>query len=148
MMTRLRRHRISLWSLLALCLLSSSVVWAARTNKSQASSNNNNNKDEDYYRVLGVKKTAKPKEIKKQYRKLALQFHPDKVQEAEKEAAEQQFIKVSTAYAVLSDDEKRAVYDKYGHRGLEALERGVNPEEAGFGSGGGGACAVGHRRTI
>lgn len=94
-------------------------------------------KDDDYYSVLGVKKTANDKAIKKAYRKLALKYHPDKVPEEEKAAAEEKFVKVSEAYAVLSDDEKRKVYDKYGKQGLEALERGVDPEEAGFGAGGG-----------
>lgn len=98
----------------------------------------NQTDSDDYYQVLGVKRTAKPKDIKSAYRKLALKYHPDKVGDGEKEAAEKKFIQVSEAYAVLSDDEKRTVYDKYGKQGLEALERGVNPEEAGFGFGGGG----------
>jgi len=92
---------------------------------------------DDYYKVLGIKKSATGKEIKSKYRKLALKYHPDKVPEDEKEEAEKVFVRVSEAYAVLSDDEKRKVYDKYGKQGLEALERGVDPEEAGFGGGGG-----------
>jgi len=100
----------------------------------------------DYYKILGVKKSAKPKEIKSAYRKLALKYHPDKVEgEKEKEEAEKVFVKVSEAYSVLSDDEKRSVYDKYGKNGLDALERGQNPEEAGFGGGfpGGGGGGFG-----
>jgi curved DNA-binding protein CbpA len=121
------------------------LVWLAlfpgilagyRTTTNNNNNKNNKKKEEDYYQVLGVKRTAKPKEVKKQYRKLALKYHPDKVPEAEKEKSEDKFVKVSEAYAVLSDDEKRSVYDKYGKQGLEALERGINPEEAGFGSGG------------
>jgi curved DNA-binding protein CbpA len=91
---------------------------------------------DDYYDILGVKKTSSQKNIKKAYRKLALKYHPDKVPEEQKEAAEEKFVRVSEAYAVLSDDEKRKVYDKYGKQGLEAMERGVDPEEAGFGAGG------------
>jgi curved DNA-binding protein CbpA len=98
---------------------------------------------DDYYQVLGLKKTAKSKEIKSAYRKLALQYHPDKVKEEDqKEAAEKIFVKVSEAYAVLSDEEKRKIYDQYGKNGLEAFERGQDPAAAGFGgfgSGGGGA---------
>ncbi|GKY96637.1 hypothetical protein MPSEU_000623300 [Mayamaea pseudoterrestris] len=126
--------------LLALSCLAFTSGASARRNRSnqQQSTNANNNDETDYYKILGVKRTAKPKEIKKQYHKLALQHHPDKVPAAEKPQAEQQFVKISTAYAVLSDDEKRSVYDKYGVRGLEALERGVNPEEAGFGASNGG----------
>ena len=113
---------------------------AARTKQRRTSSQQTplSNDPDDYYGILGVKKTAKPKDIKSAYRKLALQYHPDKVDgdAAAKEAAEKIFVQVSEAYAVLSDDEKRTVYDKYGKRGLEALERGIDPEQAGFGAGG------------
>ena len=51
---------------------------------------------------------------------------------------EEKFVKVSAAYDVLSDEKKRKVYDKYGQNGLDAMERGIDPEEAGFGSAGGG----------
>eukprot|EP00566_Odontella_aurita_P026450 CAMPEP_0113580042 /NCGR_PEP_ID=MMETSP0015_2-20120614/30428_1 /TAXON_ID=2838 /ORGANISM="Odontella" /LENGTH=183 /DNA_ID=CAMNT_0000484137 /DNA_START=110 /DNA_END=658 /DNA_ORIENTATION=+ /assembly_acc=CAM_ASM_000160 len=97
-------------------------------------------KEEDYYSVLGLRKGAKPKDIKSAYRKLALKYHPDKVAEDEKETAEAKFIKVSQAYAVLSDEEKRTIYDKYGKNGLEAHEKGQDPMSAGFGGfpGGGG----------
>jgi curved DNA-binding protein CbpA len=97
-----------------------------------------NEASDDYYKVLGLSKTASTKQIKSAYRKLALKYHPDKVPEEEKEEAENKFVKVSEAYAVLSDDEKRKVYDKYGKQGLELLERGMDPEAAGFGAGGGG----------
>ena len=82
----------------------------------------------DYYQILGLKRTASAKEIKSAYRKLALQYHPDKNPDTE-----DLFVQVGEAYAVLSDDEKRSVYDKYGIQGLESLERGVHPDEAGFG---------------
>jgi curved DNA-binding protein CbpA len=94
----------------------------------------------DYYKILGLKKTAKPKDIKKAYRKLALKYHPDKVPEKEKEKAENIFVRVSEAYAVLSDDEKRSIYDTYGKNGLDAHEKGQDPRTAGFGSFGGGGA--------
>ncbi|HET6517038.1 MAG TPA: molecular chaperone DnaJ [Nitrosopumilaceae archaeon] len=70
----------------------------------------------DYYEVLGVSKTAPVNEIKSQYRKLALKFHPDR--NKSKEAAEH-FKEISEAYAVLSDSEKRKIYDQYGHAGVD-----------------------------
>ena len=98
-------------------------------------------KEEDYYSILGVKKNAKEKDIKKAYRKLALQYHPDKVtgDDKEKEAAENKFVSVSEAYSVLGDEQKRGIYDKYGKAGLEAHERGQDPRTAGFGGFGAGA---------
>jgi hypothetical protein len=98
---------------------------------------------DDYYTVLGLNKRAKPKDIKKAYRKLALQYHPDKVSNEEKEEAEKIFVSVSEAYAILSDEEKRKIYDKYGKQGLEAHERGIDPEAAGFGGGPGGGMGGG-----
>ena len=67
---------------------------------------------EDYYKILGVNKDALPDEIKKAYRKLALKYHPDK-NPGNKEA-EEKFKKMSEAYAVLSDDQKRKNYDQFG----------------------------------
>jgi molecular chaperone DnaJ len=67
----------------------------------------------DYYEILGVAKTATPEEIKKAYRKVAIQFHPDKNQ-GNKEA-EEKFKEAAEAYEVLSDQEKRAQYDRFGH---------------------------------
>jgi molecular chaperone DnaJ len=70
----------------------------------------------DYYEVLGIQRTASIEEIKKSYRRLALQHHPDKNPgDAE---AEEKFKEAAEAYGVLSDDEKRARYDRYGHQGL------------------------------
>ena len=65
---------------------------------------------------------------------------PDKVTEDEKDSAEQAFVKISEAYAVLSDEEKRKIYDKYGKNGLDAHEKGQDPRASGFGGsfGGGG----------
>ncbi|MEN6422765.1 MAG: DnaJ C-terminal domain-containing protein [Smithella sp.] len=67
---------------------------------------------EDYYQVLGVDKKASADEIKKAYRKLALKWHPDK--NPNNKAAEEKFKKISEAYAVLSDTEKRQQYDQFG----------------------------------
>ena len=70
----------------------------------------------DYYEVLGVSKTASNDEIKSQYRKLALKFHPDR---NKSEEAAEHFKEISEAYAVLSDGEKRKTYDQYGHQGVD-----------------------------
>ncbi|MFA5106433.1 MAG: molecular chaperone DnaJ [Candidatus Micrarchaeia archaeon] len=70
----------------------------------------------DYYEVLGVQKTASVDEIKKAYRKLALEFHPDRNKSSD---AEEKFKEISEAYAVLSDPEKRKIYDVSGHEGFD-----------------------------
>ena len=70
----------------------------------------------DYYEVLGVEKTASEAEIKKAYRKLAIQYHPDK-NPGDKEA-EEKFKEAAEAYSVLSDKDKRARYDQFGHAGM------------------------------
>ncbi len=67
---------------------------------------------EDYYKILGIEKSASAEDIKKAYRKLALKWHPDK--NPNNKAAEDKFKKISEAYAVLSDSEKRKEYDTYG----------------------------------
>lgn len=71
-------------------------------------------KEKDYYKILGVPRKAKAKEIKKAYREKALEYHPDKVQgsEEEKEAAQKVFTEVAEAYEVLSDEENRSKYDR------------------------------------
>jgi molecular chaperone DnaJ len=69
----------------------------------------------DYYETLGVPRTASKDEIKASYRKLAMQYHPDRNKDAD---AEEKFKEISEAYAVLSDDEKRGQYDTYGHEGI------------------------------
>jgi molecular chaperone DnaJ len=80
----------------------------------------------DYYEILGVSKSASAEEIKKAYRKLAIQFHPDK--NPDNPEAEEKFKEAAEAYEVLSNQDKRARYDQFGHQGL-----GGN---GGFGGGG------------
>ena len=70
----------------------------------------------DYYEVLGVSKTSSADEVKSQYRKLALKFHPDRNKSAE---AVDHFKEISEAYAVLSDPEKKQIYDQQGHAGVD-----------------------------
>jgi len=77
---------------------------------------------EDYYKLLEIEKGASKEEIKKAYRKLAIKYHPDK-NKGDKNA-EEMFKKVSEAYAILSDDEKRQVYDRFGHSGLSGAGGG------------------------
>jgi len=70
----------------------------------------------DYYEVLGVSKDTQLNEIKSQYRKLALKFHPDRNKSSE---AAEHFKEISEAYAVLSDTKKRSLYDQHGHAGVD-----------------------------
>ena len=67
----------------------------------------------DYYEILGVDKTASADEIKKAYRKVAMQFHPDR--NPGDKSAEDKFKEAAEAYEVLSDADKKAQYDRYGH---------------------------------
>ncbi|MBI2667052.1 molecular chaperone DnaJ [Candidatus Woesearchaeota archaeon] len=70
--------------------------------------------EKDYYKTLGVQKNATKEEIKKAYKKLALQYHPDRAQEEKKKEYEEKFKEINEAAAVLSDDKKRQQYDQYG----------------------------------
>ncbi|WP_419420290.1 molecular chaperone DnaJ [Legionella sp. D16C41] len=72
----------------------------------------------DYYEVLGVNRNADDGEIKKAYRKLAMKFHPDR--NPNNEEAEEKFKEIQNAYAILSDSQKRAMYDQYGHAGVNS----------------------------
>jgi len=79
----------------------------------------------DYYEILGVARNASPEEIKKAYRKVALQYHPDK--NPDNKAAEEKFKEAAEAYEVLSHAEKRQQYDRFGHDGVRGPE-GRGPE--------------------
>ena len=72
----------------------------------------------DYYEVLGVSRDASSEEIKRAFRKLAFQYHPDRNRD---DGAEAKFKEVNEAYEVLSDADKRAAYDHWGHGGAEGL---------------------------
>ena len=76
----------------------------------------------DYYEVLGVSKSATSEEIKKSYRKVAMQYHPDR--NPGDKAAEDKFKEAAEAYEILSDADKRAQYDRFGHAGLSGNGRG------------------------
>ena len=78
---------------------------------------------QDYYDVLGVSKSSSKNEIKRAYKKLAMKYHPDKNKDNPK--AEEQFKKVAEAYSVLSDDQKKAQYDQFGHAGFEGGQAGA-----------------------
>ena len=104
---------------------------------------------DDYYKILGVDKKASAAEIKKAYRKLALKYHPDKTKGDK--ALEDKFKKISEAYAVLSDSEKRNQYDTYGSADFQQrfsqedifrnFDLGDILKEFGFGGGGFGRGA-------
>ena len=88
----------------------------------------------DYYEVLGVQKNANADEIKKAYRKAAIQYHPDK-NPGDKEA-EEKFKEAAEAYDVLSNPDKRARYDQFGHAGMSGAAGGGAGGFGGFSGGG------------
>src|SRR6267378_4123129 len=84
----------------------------------------------DLYEVLGLQRDADQTQIKKAFRKLARELHPDV--NSHDPDAEEKFKEAAEAYEVLSDDERRSVYDRYGHEGLRSS--GFSPHFEGFGS--------------
>jgi len=114
--------------LFALFALSATIIHAAQ----------------DFYKILGIKRNATPKEIKKAYRSKSLEFHPDKNKE---EGAADKFAEIAYAYEVLTDEEKKEVYDRHGEEGLKQHEQrqgqggghgGFDDIFSHFGFGGGG----------
>ena len=90
----------------------------------------------DYYEVLGVAKNASESDIKKAYRKAAMKYHPDKFansSDAEKKDAEEKFKEINEAYEILSDAQKKAAYDQYGHAAFENGAGGAGGFGGGFG---------------
>jgi molecular chaperone DnaJ len=81
----------------------------------------------DYYEILEVSRTANDQEIKSSYRKLALKFHPDRNQGDK--TAEEKFKEAAEAYAILSDGDKRARYDRFGHAGVGGGAQGFDPSQ-------------------
>jgi molecular chaperone DnaJ len=113
----------------------------------------------DFYDVLGVPKNASDDDIKKAYRKLAMKYHPDRNQGEGAKVAEEKFKEAKEAYEMLSDAQKRAAYDQYGHAGVDPNMGGRPGGAEGFGGfaeafgdifgdifGGGGGGAAGARR--
>ena len=114
----------------------------------------------DYYEVLGVPKNASEDDIKKAYRKLAMKHHPDRNQGGDSKKSEDKFKEAKEAYEMLTDAQKRAAYDQYGHAGVDPnMGRGSGPGAEGFGGFaeafgdifgdifGGGGAAGGQRRA-
>jgi molecular chaperone DnaJ len=113
----------------------------------------------DYYDILGVPRNAEEEDIKKAYRKLAMKHHPDRNQGDKAKASEEKFKEAKEAYEMLTDPQKRAAYDQYGHAGVDpnmGAGRGAGPEGFGgfaeafgdiFGDIFGGAAGGGGRRA-
>jgi len=87
----------------------------------------------DFYEILGVSKSADAEELKRAYRKLAMQHHPDR--NPGDASAEQNFKEINEAYDVLKDDQKRAAYDRFGHAAFENGSRGPGDFAGGFSGG-------------
>jgi len=102
----------------------------------------------DYYQTLGVSKSASDSEIKSAYRKKALEWHPDRHQGSDKETAEKKFKEINEAYQVLSDPQKKGMYDQYGSTAFTpGGGMGGNPFAGGNPFGGGGPFTYTYRST-
>src|ERR1700716_2987999 len=88
---------------------------------------------QDFYDILGVSKSADADELKRAYRKLAMQFHPDR--NPGDQSAEHKFKDINEAYDVLKDDQKRAAYDRFGHAAFENGRRWPRDFAGGFSGG-------------
>eukprot|EP00894_Picocystis_sp_ML_P001564 jgi/Pico_ML_1/52081/g2845.t1 len=128
-----KRRDTSSWilTLLVVLLLATCTGWTEAAKPKGTGSR-------DFYAILGVDRKADESTIKKAYRKLALKYHPDKNPDNQEEAS-RKFQDVGTAYEVLSDPEKRSVYDNYGEEGLQAQAAGQDPRTAHFGGNAGSA---------
>ncbi len=100
----------------------------------------------DYYKTLGVKKNASADDIKKAYRKLARKFHPD-VNQGDK-TAEEKFKDINEAYEVLSDEDKRGKYDRFGSEWQQYSRTGGRPEDFNWGAWGAGQPGGGQYRSV
>ncbi|MFN9805785.1 MAG: molecular chaperone DnaJ, partial [Betaproteobacteria bacterium] len=90
----------------------------------------------DFYEALGVAKNASDDEIKKAYRKMAMKYHPDRNQGDKAKEAEEKFKEIKEAYEILSDSNKRAAYDRFGHAGVDPNMAGARGGPGGEGFGG------------
>ncbi|MGI8991816.1 MAG: DnaJ domain-containing protein, partial [Bryobacteraceae bacterium] len=85
----------------------------------------------DYYEILGIGRDCDDQQLKSAYRKLAMQHHPDR--NPDDRASEEKFKEAAEAYSILSDPQKRAAYDHYGHQGVSGAGQGFNPNDINVG---------------
>ena len=90
----------------------------------------------DYYKILGCDSKATPDDLKKAYRKLALKWHPDRCGTEKKDEAQAKFQEIGEAYEVLSDPEKRKIYDQVGSDGVAGYDANASPNHQGSQQGG------------
>lgn len=93
--------------------------------------------NQDFYETLGIARSASEDDIKKAYRKLAMKYHPDR--NPDNKDAEEKFKEIQKAYDILSDPQKKAAYDRFGHAGVDPNNMGGGDGFGGFGGFGGGA---------